>query len=386
MRGELRRQRRAPAGRSRRGLVRGVLRAPRRRPARLLRAAHARRRAGGRPHGRNLRRGPRRPPPLPARGWPGGRVAVRHREQEARRRPAPRLRRAPRAAPARHGATRAQRRGHRAHRAARRGRPRDAAGPRPRARPARGDRRPRGRRAQLRGHRGRPPHLGGRGPQARQPGAGDGPPDDGRARVSAEDFTTRLQLQLREAAEREERRGPAARRIATVRGTLAPRLALGPALAAAAPGLVLRVARGALTAGGSDRGPEPATPPGPRVVGTVPIGDALNGGGIAAFGAVWVSDSGRGQIVKVDPDSRRVTAPIPVEGETEMTAADGSLWAVRNASGTPSGPLLRIDPRTGRIVRRIALRTPAGDPFFGGFPIAAGSRLLIGGAPSDAPR
>ena len=197
--------------------------------------------------------------------------------------------------------------------------------------------------------------------------------------MSAQDFTTRLQLQLREAAEREERRGPAARRIAAARGALAPGLRLGPVLAAAAAGLVLLVALWALTAGGPDPAPEPATPPGPRVVGTVPIGEALNGGGIAAFGAVWVSDSGRGQIVKVDPDSRRVTARIPVQGETEMTAADGSLWAVRNASGTPSGPLLRIDPRTGRIVRRIALRTPAGDPFYGGVPIAAGSRIWVGG-------
>jgi streptogramin lyase len=115
------------------------------------------------------------------------------------------------------------------------------------------------------------------------------------------------------------------------------------------------------------------------VVGTVAIGDTLNGGGVAAFGAVWVSDSGRGEIVKVDPDSRRVIARIPVAGETEMAAARGSLWAVRNASGTPSGPLLRIDPRTGRVVERIALRTPAGDAFFGAVPIAAGSRIWVGG-------
>jgi hypothetical protein len=196
--------------------------------------------------------------------------------------------------------------------------------------------------------------------------------------VSAQDFTTRLQLQLREAAEREERRGAAGRRIAAARGAF-PRLTLGPALAAAAAGVVLLVALWALTAGGPDRVTEPATPPGPRVVGTVAIGDALNGGSVAAFGALWVSDSGRGEIVKVDPDSRRVTARIPVDGETEMAAARGSLWAVRNSSGTSSGPLLRIDPRTGRVTKRIALRTPGGDAFTGGFPIAAGSRIWIGG-------
>jgi hypothetical protein len=197
--------------------------------------------------------------------------------------------------------------------------------------------------------------------------------------VSAQDFTTRLQLQLREAAEREERRSPAARRVAATRWALAPRMAGGPLIAAAAVGLVLLLGLWALTAHGPDPAPEPATPPGPRVVATVPIGEALNGGAVAAFGALWVSDSGRGEIVKVDPDSRRVTARIPVDGETNLAAGIGSLWAVRNASGTASGPLLRIDPRTGRIVKRIALRTPGGDPFFGAIPIAAGSRIWVGG-------
>jgi hypothetical protein len=197
--------------------------------------------------------------------------------------------------------------------------------------------------------------------------------------VSTQDFTTRLQLQLREAAEREERRSPAARRIAGARWAVAPRLATGPLVAAAAVGLALLVGLWVLTSLDPAPAPEPATPPGPRVVATVPIGEALNGGAVAAFGALWVSDSGRREIVKVDPDSRRVTARIPVDGETEMAAARGSLWAVRNSSGTSSGPLLRIDPRTGRVTKRIALRTPGGDAFTGGFPIAAGSRIWIGG-------
>jgi hypothetical protein len=197
--------------------------------------------------------------------------------------------------------------------------------------------------------------------------------------VSTQDFTTRLQLQLREAAEREERRSPAARRIAGARWAVAPRLATGPLVAAAAVGLALLVGLWVLTSLDPAPAPEPATPPGPRVVATVPIGEALNGGAVAAFGALWVSDSGRRQIVKVDPDSRRITARIPVGGETELAAGSGSLWAVRNQSGTPPGPLLRIDPRTGRVVKRIALRTPGGDRFIGGVPIVAGSRVWIGG-------
>jgi hypothetical protein len=194
--------------------------------------------------------------------------------------------------------------------------------------------------------------------------------------VSAQDFTTRLQLQLREAAEREERRSPAARRIAAARWALAPRVAVGPLLAAAAVGVALLGGLWTLTSFNPE--PEPATPPGVRVAATVPVGETLNGGAVAAFGALWISDSGRGEIVRVDPDSRHVTARIPVGGETELAAGDGSLWAVRNrvTVGRESGPLLRIDPRTRRVVARIPLRTPGGDQFDGGFPVV-GPRIWV---------
>jgi streptogramin lyase len=198
--------------------------------------------------------------------------------------------------------------------------------------------------------------------------------------VSTPDFTTRLQLQLREAAEREERRSPAGRRITAARWAVAPRLALGPLVAAGAVGLALLVGLWVLTSLDPAPAPEPATPPTPSVVATAPIGETLNGGSVEAFGALWVSDSGRGEIVRVDPDSRRVTARIRVGGETELAAGNGSLWAVRRGV-TPgdSGPLLRIDPRTRRVVARIALRTPAGDRFLGGIPFV-GPRIWVLGA------
>jgi hypothetical protein len=80
----------------------------------------------------------------------------------------------------------------------------------------------------------------------------------------------------------------------------------------------------------------------------------------------------------VDADTRRVTARIPVGGETELAAGDGSLWAVRNrvTVGRESGPLLRIDPRTRRVVARIPLRTPAGDQFDGQIPFV-GPRVWV---------
>ncbi|HEX2102578.1 MAG TPA: PQQ-binding-like beta-propeller repeat protein [Solirubrobacteraceae bacterium] len=196
--------------------------------------------------------------------------------------------------------------------------------------------------------------------------------------MSAEDFTTRLQLQLREAAEREERRTAIGRRTAGARAALALRWAPGPLLAAAAVVALLLVGLWTLTA--SDPEPEPATPPGLRIVSTVPLGETLNGGAVVAFGALWVSDSGRGEIVRVDPGTRKVTARIPVGGETDLAASHGSLWAVRNrvTVGRESGPLLRIDPRTRRIVARIALRTPGGDLVGGAFPLVGPRIWVIG--------
>ena len=59
-------------------------------------------------------------------------------------------------------------------------------------------------------------HERGGGAQAGQPRAGHGAPEDREAEMS-QDFTTRLQLQLREAAQREERRGALGRGLAGLR-------------------------------------------------------------------------------------------------------------------------------------------------------------------------
>jgi len=186
-----------------------------------------------------------------------------------------------------------------------------------------------------------------------------------------EEFTERLRLQLREAALREERRAGLSR-AATAAWTR-PSLAVGSLAAAVAIGLVLVLGLWMVFS----TKPETAKPPaaGPRVVANVQVADALGFSGRAAYGSVWLSESSAGQILRVDPRTRRVTARIPAGGEVTMDTAARSVWAAPYAS--TGGPLLRIDARTGKVVKRIPMRTPAGATFGGGFVIAAPSRVWV---------
>jgi hypothetical protein len=186
-----------------------------------------------------------------------------------------------------------------------------------------------------------------------------------------EDFTTRLRLQLREAALREEQRGTLARGLPTAR----PRPAMALAAVAAAVALALAVATTLLI---GSRREEPAAPAGPRVVADVPIADALGGGGATGFGSVWLSDSDSGQILRVDPRTRRVTARVDAGAAASVAVGGGAVWAATNASGSLDRPLLRIDPRTNKVVARIPRRSPSGAPFpSGGFVTVAGSRVWV---------
>jgi hypothetical protein len=185
-----------------------------------------------------------------------------------------------------------------------------------------------------------------------------------------EDFTARLRLQLREAALREEQRGTLARGLLSVR----PRPAMALAAVAAAVALALVVATTLLI---GSRREEPAAPPGPRIVADAPIADALGGTGATGFGSVWVSDSDNGQILRVDPRTRRVTGRIAGGGETSLAAGNGAVWAVIRASGSLGRPILRIDPRTNKVVARVPQRAPSGDAFAGFFITVAGSRIWV---------
>ena len=107
--------------------------------------------------------------------------------------------------------------------------------------------------------------------------------------------------------------------------------------------------------------PEPAVP---KVIGIYPVAASLSP--LApGYGAVWTADPIRGQILRIDPATRRVVKRIPVHAEAVVATGAGAVWALAGdlLYAGDKGPvrLLRIDPATNRIVARIPMRTPAGD-------------------------
>jgi outer membrane protein assembly factor BamB len=166
-----------------------------------------------------------------------------------------------------------------------------------------------------------------------------------------DDFVTRLQLQLREAAERQARAGALTDAFRRARWRLtAPAMAAAVAVALAA----LAVAAGTMLLRSE---PEPATP---RVVAKVEL-TGNPGWIVPAFGSVWISDSVAGDVVRVDPDTRRVLARIPV-GSAQVVVIQpvgGELWVMSDSATV----IERIDPGTDAVSGRVRLRTPDGRPF-----------------------
>jgi len=176
----------------------------------------------------------------------------------------------------------------------------------------------------------------------------------------SEQFTTKLQLQLREAALREERRGSLGARIAGVRYRMP-----GPGgLAAVAVAAVLVAA--VIVVGGIKWGSQQRTTAGPRVISDIELADNL-GSLAAGFGSVWISDQ-HGTIMRVDPSTRAVTERIHVGGNDNapggtpiVSTGGGAVWAYAQPTSIDRpGTLARIDPKTGRITSRATLRMPDG--------------------------
>lgn len=162
---------------------------------------------------------------------------------------------------------------------------------------------------------------------------------------------TRLQLQLRDAAEREARGSTLGHALRGARWRLG-----SPALAGAVAALAILLAIGA----GALLLRDDTAPAGPRVVATL----ELTGNPeqlMPAFGAVWIADPVAGDIVRVDPERRAVTARIPVGPAQHITfqPVGGELWAI----GEQPAKLLRIDPATNRVASTVTLRDLDGRPF-----------------------
>jgi outer membrane protein assembly factor BamB len=164
-----------------------------------------------------------------------------------------------------------------------------------------------------------------------------------------DDFVTRLGVALRDAADREERRRAPWRALATARTTL-PRLRPSLVLATVIAGLVVAAAVYGLARFSSND----TAPAGPKVVTRIsPAGglDVI----VPAFGSAWLADTDSQTLLRMDPQTRRVTTRFPLGGRLSIAAGRDALWVGVTKSGG-AFRLLRIDPRTNRIVAR--LRTP----------------------------
>jgi hypothetical protein len=182
-----------------------------------------------------------------------------------------------------------------------------------------------------------------------------------------EDFVTRLQLQLRDAAEREARAGGLGHALRGARWRMSsPAMATGLAALLAA----IAVAAGALLLRGE---PEPA---GPHVVARL----ELTGNPeqiVSAFGSLWIGDPVAGEVVRVDPASRRVTARIPVGvgQQLELQPVGQELWVV----GAQPTEALRLDPARNAVAGKVPFRTPAGRPFPALLVLASPAGVWAGG-------
>ena len=91
---------------------------------------------------------------------------------------------------------------------------------------------------------------------------------------------------------------------------------------------------------------------GTRLQAVIRVGGAPNAPDWQAegFGAVWVANSAKNAVQRIDPATNRVTAVVPIGAQPcdGLATGFGSVWAVDCA-----GALVRIDPSAGRVVARI---------------------------------
>jgi hypothetical protein len=139
------------------------------------------------------------------------------------------------------------------------------------------------------------------------------------------------------------------------------------ALAAAAAAVIAVVVGGvALTRGTDD---QVVGRRAPGVVARVALGGPVTGlplGGVASdSGAAWIAVN-RGEVIRVDATTHRVTARIPIAGSSSrqtrasdsiasgLAAGDGAVWATVFALNPPhiyATTLIRIDAETNRVTR-----------------------------------
>ena len=91
-------------------------------------------------------------------------------------------------------------------------------------------------------------------------------------------------------------------------------------------------------------------------------------------GALWISTGSDGRVLRIDPQSRTLSAEIEVGAGpvTALAISDNGVWA------SASSDLVRIDPVTNEVVARLRSQLTFGDIAFG-----ADGLWVIAGAGRD---
>jgi hypothetical protein len=142
---------------------------------------------------------------------------------------------------------------------------------------------------------------------------------------------------------------------------------------AVAVALIAVAVLAAMTGRGSRPAAAPAAGPGTAaapallpsaVTARIPVPSGRPGGLTVLGSTAWISDWSASQIAGVGLAAGRVTRTLQVGGEQDdpvsMTAGAGSLWVLDFA-----GPLLRIDPASGAITKRLPVRGLGADVAYG---------------------
>src|SRR4051812_50065244 len=87
-----------------------------------------------------------------------------------------------------------------------------------------------------------------------------------------------------------------------------------------------------------------AGPPMATTIGSPTFGLAASGG------SVWVGGLGSGDVIRVDPATGKVVKRITVGARVfNLAAAPGAIWAIDNALSTA----VRLDTKTGKVTERV---------------------------------
>ena len=101
-----------------------------------------------------------------------------------------------------------------------------------------------------------------------------------------------------------------------------------------------------------------------KVLDVIPTGKEPCSGLATGFGSLWVPNCGDHSLVRIDLKTAKLTATIPTpiaDSEGGIACGAGSVWMMIDARGT----LARFDPDTNKVVAHIALAPGSYVPVFG---------------------